>query len=326
MKKQRHFFHASLVGFFLTSFAHATTSVGFDVTGGVKQSGFDMTGKLDVGPQKDWETSFSFAHLYSEIGGQESRTNQFTGGVAHTFDPTLDAHLDITGWKDSINQIHYAGPTLGFTYNWKTSESDKGPDILDVTLDTDIFVYGTEVTASSTTKTIRVGRRLITTVIPPANSVENTTQLHPNLTIEKPLFDEQWTPFITAGHYFYSRDPEALENIAGQPRFALSAGHLNSMISGFLNNNGSTGFTWEIPWDLSFYVSLGASELAIDKTWATSQQVSLNRTFAECLTAKLEWDRVIEEGITTDTISGGLTYKFGSSSTEEKKTSTESNH
>lgn len=323
----------------------AENSLGFDITGGAGQSGYDTTGKLDVGPDRDWETSLSFAHLHTTIG-TASNTNQWTGGMEHEFDPAWESHANVTYWDDTLNDIHYAGPTFGFTYTLKqgggtsvetpgqkkttTDELDddeiinpleerkkdqtnEAKDLLSISLDTDLFIYGTEVDASSTTRTVLNAKthRLVTQVVPPVSGTADTTELHPNLTLDVPLFDAAIVPFVTLGHDFYSRDPAALEALAGRPRFTAAAGQLNTLVAGFVENNGSVGFSYLLPWDLLFNASIGTEQLATDQTWATTQSVSLNRTFFDHLKLKLEWDRAIEDGISTDTIIGGMTWKFG---------------
>ena len=171
--------------------------------------------------------------------------------MEHEFDPAWDSHANITYWKDTLNDIHYAGPTFGFTYTVKQGgasemtapdskkttadeldndevtpqkinpleerkkdKTQEAKDLMSISLDTDLFIYGTEVNASSTTRTVVINRRRVKEVVPPVDGTANTTELHPNLTIEVPLFNEAWIPFVTAGHNFYSRDPAALEALS----------------------------------------------------------------------------------------------------------------
>src|SRR4029077_6651125 len=267
------------------SSVHAANSLGFDVTGGVGTSGMDANGSLDLKPadvKNPYEASLSYAHLYTTVG-TESRTNQYTAGVSHTVDNHWDGHGEVTYWKDNINDIHYAGPTLGVTYTWLTGAgiqsaspltqdddvpSDKnetftepppGDELAAVSLNADLFFYGTEVEASSATRRVFDPKlnRFITKVIPPSSHTERVMQFHPNVTIEKPLFDSTATPYLTAGHYFYSRNPGDIEALAGRPRFAASANQLNGLVGGFLNNNGEIGVRVALPIEVDSDFRLG---------------------------------------------------------------------
>lgn len=345
------------------SIGEATTALGFDVTGGIGTSGFAANGSLDikVDPhEKPWETSLGYTYLHSTVG-TESRTNQYNLGVAHPVDNNGDAHVTGTYWKDTLNDVKYIGPSLGFTYTWNEGDSsttkpkskeESGPktskdfatqyylvedekvksekvkndssekeqesddpkprEIMAISLDMDFFFYSTEVVASSTTRRVfdpRL-RKFVYKTIPGGTGSEKVSQFHPSLTIEKPLFGDAITPFITAGHYFYDKDPGAIENLAGRPLFTASAGHLNSLVGGFLNNNGVLGVRFSLPWDIDTSAQLGAEQSAIDLTWSTSQEVTLTRLFADHLKVKLDWSRAIQAGVSSDLFTGGLSYQF----------------
>jgi hypothetical protein len=191
------------------------------------------------------------------------------------------------------------------------SESE-APEILSATLDADLFAYSTEVIASSTTRKVYDAKlgRYVTEVVPPRTATPSLTQFHPNLTIEKPLFDEALTPYLIYGHYFYSRNPAVIEALAGRPRLAAFAGHLNALVGGFLNNNASVGLKMPWPWEVNFNGQFGFAQSATDNTWATIQEVTLDRTFLKHLKLKLDWSRSIQSGTSEDLFTGGLTYLF----------------
>jgi hypothetical protein len=324
-----------LLGAFLGwSCAYADNSVGFDVSGGVGTSGGDINGSADfkaADSKNPYEATLSIAHQHTTVG-TESRTNQITGGVAHTQDENWDGHMDLTYWKDSINAIHYVGPTGGFTYTWLTGsgvESTPKPtgaaavdetatqpapkdEIAAVSFNADLFFYGTEVVASSTTRRVFDPKlnRFITKLVPPRSGTEKVTQFHPNFTVEKPLLDSQATPYVTAGHYFYSKDPATIETLAGRPRFASSANAINGLVGGFLNNNGEVGVRVAFPWDVDSDFRLGVAQEVTDNTWSTTQGITFTRTFLAHVKAKLDWSRTIQTGVSSDLFTGGLTYTF----------------
>jgi len=181
-----------------------------------------------------------------------------------------------------------------------------------LTLNADLFVYGTEVEASSTTRKVfdRKLNRYVKEVVPPQTGTAKTTQAHPYITHEKPLFDSQATPYLTVGHYFYSKNPAAIEALAGRPRFAASAGRINGLVGGFLNNNGEIGTRVSLPFDLESDFRLGAAQEVTDNTWATTQGVTLTRIFFDHVKVKLDWSRAIQGGVSDDLFTGGVTYTF----------------
>lgn len=320
--------------------AEASDSLGFDVLGGVGTTGFDTTGTLDIKAQdvkNPYTASLSYAHEYTTFD-TPSRTNQYTLGLDHDVDDNWNGHGDLTYWDDSINQIHYGGGTGGVTYTWLEGESPVShkqevakdeeetsaagnemstepaskDEIAALTFNTDLFVYGTEVTASSTTRKVFDEKldRYVKEAVPPETGTAKTTQAHPYFTFEKPLFDSQATPYLTVGHYFYSKDPTAIEALAGRPRFAASADQINGLVGGFLKNNGEIGMRVSLPFDVDSDFRLGAEQEFTDNTWATTQGITLTRTFSDHVKAKLDWSRAIQYGVSDDIFTGGLTYMF----------------
>jgi hypothetical protein len=312
--------------------AHAEGSAGFDVQGGVGTTGFDLSGSLDIKPdpsQKPWEASVSDSYLHTKVG-TESKTNQFVLGVSHEVDANREGHGQLTFGKDSINDVKYAGPTFGVTYTWleggpsaaftpkghaydentadtpNSSEHAEGAESAALTLDADLFFYSTDVSVSS--RTVQVGQRQV--VLRGGSGTVHDTMFHPNVSFEKPLLDETLTPYAIAGHYFYSTDPAAIENVAGRPRFASAAGRLTSLVGGLLENNAEVGIRFLLPAAFAATTRLGAEQTATDRSWATIQGVSLSRRFWEHLKAKLEWTRTIQYGASADLFAGGLTYYF----------------
>ncbi len=311
----------------------ASNSLGFDVLGGVGTSGYGINGSVDLRPatvKSPYEVSVSYSHQHSTIG-TESKTNQITGSLAHAFGDHWQASAQVTGFKDTVNDIHYVGPSLGWTYLW-TNGSDSAPtdtelpssqnemssepaeknEIAAVSINADLFFYGTEVNASSTTRRVfnRRLNRFVQQTVPPSSSEEKITQFHPSITAEKPLFDSNATPYLTYGHYFYSRDPADIEALAGRPRFASSANQLNGLVGGFLNNNAEVGLRASLPWRVESDFRIGAEQEITDNKWATTQGITLSRPVISHMNAKIDWSRVIQSGISSDLFTGGLTYNF----------------
>jgi hypothetical protein len=301
------------------AWALSESSLGFDVLGGIGTDGYGINGNLGL-PSNDasasTQLSLSYAYQYTTVE-TPSRTNQYTFGLAHTVDDSLEGHGTVTSWDDSLNDIHYAGPSFGFTYTWNEAgdsgvKEPSGDEIASLSLNSDLFLYETDVIASSTTRKVfnAVLKKYVTTVIPAGTPSANTTQFHPSLTFEVPLFEQVATPYLTYGHYFYSQNPDILENLVGRPRFSGSANQLNGLVGGFLNNNAEIGIRFSLPADFQLTPRFGTEQLATDNTWAITQGVELDWTFWKHWTSKLEWARSIEEGVSLDVFTGGLTYAF----------------
>jgi hypothetical protein len=316
--------------------AYAENSLGFDVLAGVGTSGFDANGDVDVKPEgvkNPYEVSLSFARQYT-TAITTSRTNQYTLGLDHDHDAHWNGRGDLTYWKDTINNIHYGGGTVGLTYTWTDAVTLSSPksslkdaaasedetstepapknEIASLTFNVDVFGYGTEVEASSTTRRVFDAKlnRYVKKVVPPQSSTVKTTQIHPCITFEKPLFDAEATPYLTAGHYFYSTDPKTIEALTGRPRFASSVTRIDGLVGGFLKNNGEVGLRITLPLSIDSDFRLGADQEVSDNRWATTQGVTLSRLFLDHLRLKLDWNRGIQNGVSDDIFSTGLTYTF----------------
>ncbi len=318
--------------------AWASSSVGFDVSSGVGTFGSMIEGALDLPSRKTsppMQISLSYANQHS-TSGTDSRSNQYTFGLSQKADDHLEGHGSLNYWKDTVNDIHYIGPSLGFTYTWlepgapsaaekpdvapeaptaegPTLESKPEPnETAALSINADIFLYGTEISASSTTRRVfdPTTHRFVDKTIPGGTGDVHVTQFHPSITFEVPLWESALTPSLTAGHYFYSKNPAALEGLTGRPRFSGSANQINGLVGGFLNNNGEADLHFTLPGKLETTTRIGAEQSATDNKWATTQGVTLNRTFFDHLTAKLDWSRAIQAGNSSDVFTGGLTYGF----------------
>ncbi len=313
----------------LSGSAWCQNSIGFGVSGGVGYWGYDANSSLEIQPDrrlKPWEIFADVSTQHTTIG-TESRSNQIIGGLSHAMNDNWEFNGRLTYWKDTLNDLHYVGPTVGFTFVWnkegepippefslaRPSENDLSatapppPDeILAVSLSSDFFFYATEVRTSSLTFTL-FGRHF---TVPPRQGTAHVNQIHPNVIIEAPLWEFRITPYLMAGHFFYSHDPAEIEDLAGRPIFAASANQLNGLIAGFLNNNGEAGVRLIGPLHLQFSARLGADQLATDNTWATLQGLAVARKFWNCVRMKVDWARSIQSGISSDVWGGTVTYEF----------------
>ena len=283
------------------------------------------------------QVSLSYAYQHAKII-TESKATQYTLGLSNKVDSHLEGHGTLNYWNDSLNDVHYAGPSMGLTYTWTKAEtpamaahaegseekqapSAEGPTLESrpppdeaaaLTFNSDLFIYGTDISASPTLRRVRdpVTHRLVNKVIAGGTADVHLTQLHPSMTFELPLFDQALTPSVTAGHYFYSRDPGDFEALIGRPRFSGSANQINGLVGGFLNNNAEAALEFTLPGDIDTSARLGTDQIATDQTWAITQGVTFNYTLWDHLKAKLDWSRSIQSGISSDIFTGGLTYQF----------------
>lgn len=310
---------------------NAASSAGGSYTGGKNYEGFGFKGRLDLDPKGTWEANASFAHVQS-TGTSISESNEISGGLDYSLNDSWAFHGSLTGWKDKINFIHYFGPTFGVTFNWNRSVPEQGarlkssqpdgsdtpdhlenesPDnILSVTLSVDYFAYGTDVQTSSRTVTIHQKNRRERLVIPPQQTQVTVDQIHPSIEIEKPLFDANVTPYISAGVYRYSKDPSLIEALAGRPRFSAQAGRLNSLVGGFQKKSWEVGTEIDFPGDINLHGSFGKSQSATDLTWSKVGDIDLSHTFIDCLKIRAEWNRAIQNSESLTLWTGEATYLF----------------
>jgi hypothetical protein len=247
--------------------------------------------------------SADVATLHSLVG-TETRSDQVVVGLSHTIDSHWSFNGRLTHWKDTFNDVDYVGPSLGGTYI--VSAAPEEDEIAAISLNSDFFFYETE--ARSSSSTIVVNRRR--EAVPARQGTVHVDQYHPSLQIETPLWDSLVTPYVKAGHSFYSRDPSAIEDLAGQPIFSAMSNRLNSLVSGFLYNDGEVGLRWAAPLRCSVTFELGADNLATDKSWTTLQSIGVSRLFWGSWRTEFSWTRTIQTGISNDLFAGTLAYVF----------------
>lgn len=287
-----------------------SNSVGFTVSGGQGDSGYSIDGTVGIPPKAETaatQVSLDYAYLHTQIG-TESVSRQYTLGLSHKADEDLEGHGSLTYWNDSLNDIHYAGPSFGTTYTW----NDAGDEIAALGVDSDIFIYGTDVSASSTTRRVLnpITNRLVKEVVPGGQANVQMTQFRPSLNLEVPFADHRVTPSVTYSHAFYSRNPNDFETLVGRPRFSSSVNSINGLVAGFFNDTVEGDLALLLPAGFEVDGRLGVAQSATDWTWATTQSATITRTFFDHVTAKLDWSRAIQSGISYDIYTGGLTYFF----------------
>jgi len=300
---------------------------GLNISGGNGQSGSEVFGSVDFGhygigdtsfgsvrndPIRDWTLAVDYVHSHSNSQGSESRTDEYSGRILHaTPDDTWEFEIGAAHWYDAINLISYLGPSVGISYNWKREDPD-APPYVKFTANGDFYNYTASVPFSAGQQIIvRAGRRKNKVInLPPGTTELETQQLHPNFRVDVPLFNEHLTPFLAAGHYYYTQDPGNIEAISGRPRFGGSAGQLNSLTGGFLENTANVGTAIALPWDIDCMVSFGESQQATDDDWGQNYEVTLTQLYFDHLKPRLDWTQSILDGFTTNVYTVGLSWLF----------------
>jgi hypothetical protein len=305
--------------------ARADASLGGDFTTGQGYRGYDAKGDLDLDPKGIYSINALYSHVHSTVG-TETKSNQGVLGLDHAVEDDWDFRASLTGWKDDISDVKYVGPSFGFSYTLyrddgsrnelrpsrtgADGERDSADRALVVVYNSDLFFYQTGVNASSETITEKSGRTTKKIAVPALDSIVSLFQFHPTLEFDIPLFGGKVTPSISAGHYFYSKDPGLIEQRAGEPYFASSAGGLNGLVGGLFLNNGQVALDLRLPWDIKLRGTLGAEQSASDNTWSTTQGAALTDVFFDRVKASLSWARSIQDGVPQDLFTGGLTVLF----------------
>lgn len=306
----------------------ADNSVTGDWTTGNGYRGWDGRARTDLGTDDAWAVLGGFAWAHSKQG-TESFSKQADLGVERNPDDNWSFRGTATAWKEYISGVDYVGPSWGFTYlataahrrrrrPFKEAEQrqpgeplsnrEKSPpdELWGLSFDNDMFFY--EAPAVNQSKTVKVGKT--TVAVPPLPSSVSLAQWHPYVEAEKPLFNQAVTPSVTLGHYFYTRNPGVIEERAGQPRFAASAGSLGSLASGLFKNTAQAAVDFALPLRLRFHAALGAEQDAADSAWATTQELSLKSSFDDWASLLGKWDRTIQYGTTSDIYTVGLSFYF----------------
>ena len=290
--------------------ARADSFLGGDWTTGRGYRGFDVKGGVNLDERGDWETDASFAYAHSNTG-TESRSRQATVALVHTLDDHWSSRASMTGWRDSLNNVQYFGPSAGITYAAFDRPDDRvegahGKQWLRVSFDADLFVYQA---GQTSLRTIKISRTKSATV-PAAQGTVSLAQWHPYLLVERPLANESVTPWVEIGHDFYSKNPAIIEARSGNPNFSSSAGSLNGLVGGLLYTTGSVGLNLSLPLHLKATASLGVEQESSNNQWATTQGAGLSSMFWEHIKIGASWARSIQDSVPTDLVSGGVTWLF----------------
>jgi hypothetical protein len=290
--------------------ARAESFLGGDWTTGRGYRGFDVKGGLDLDERGDWEADAAFAYAHSN-SGTESRSRQATLALVHTLDDHWTSRAGMTGWRDSLNNVQYFGPSAGITYAAFDRPDDRvegarGKQWLRVSFDADLYVYQA---GQTNLRTIKISRTK-TAVVPASPGTVSLAQWHPYLLVERPFAGESLTPWVQVGHDFYSKNPSIIEARSGRPQYSSSAGSLNGLVGGLLDTTGEVGLNLALPARFKATASLGVERQAADNHWATTQGAGLSRVFWDRLKLGGSWARSIQDGLAQDLVSGGLTWFF----------------
>ena len=291
--------------------ARADGFLGGDWTSGRQYRGFDVKGGLDLDARGDWEADATFAYAHSN-SGTESRSRQATLAFAHVMDDHWSSRAGVTGWRDSLNDVQYFGPSFGITYAAfdrpdDSVEGARGKEWLRVSFDADFFVYQAAQTTAA--KIIKISRTS-SAVIPAGQGGVSLAQWHPYVLVERPLADGRIVPWGSIGHDFYSKNPSVIEARSGTPQFSASAGSLNGLVGGLLETTVSAGLNLTLPAKLKATASFGLEKQSTDGHWATTQGAGLSRLFWDRCKLSASWARSIQDGVPQDLVTAGGSLYF----------------
>lgn len=284
--------------------ALALGSFGGDWTTGNGYRGWDVKGDTDFDKDGKWGGSASYAYAHSNTG-TESRSNQFTAGINHTLDEQWGSRASFTGWEDTINDVQYVGPSFGFTLT-RYADPEAVDESYKIAFDNDLFLYKAQTPSS---RLIRFRRRLALTS--PSLGSASMGEWRPQLNFEKPLpFAPKVIPWTTVSHYFYTKNPDIIEQRAGQPRFSAYSNSVSGLANGLFNNTATVGVDVKLPAHLRLSVALGVEQQATDNTWSTTQSAGITGLFFDHWHANLSWNRTIQDGLPQDLVTAGSAWWF----------------
>lgn len=259
--------------------------------------GKHFDGSLDFSSEQAWTADATFELVHSMLAYEDSETSLVTLGLSHPLDENNNARVAVSFWADTANKIYYVGPTFEYNHLWLNEQSHA--ETLKLTLDVDLFFYAA---AEGDGFTIVSG-------IPPTVT---TTQIHPSLMLEKPLFDFFLTPFVTYGHYFYTTDPAAILDSLSQAAVSFSSiSGIYAMTGGFLKNTWTLGSFVSLGQTTRLRGEFGRAQSDLDSSWATIYSVRLEQMlFNYHWRLSLGWNHVSQQNLPVDFGSVGLGCAF----------------
>ncbi|MBI3556090.1 MAG: hypothetical protein HY074_07490 [Deltaproteobacteria bacterium] len=293
--------------------ALAKPHIGLTETAARGYSSTEADGSFHLDEKAQWDADVTFTHTNSTTSGNLSTANEFMFGATDFLDDANDWRGAIDYWNDTTNKIRYVGPTASYTHTWfETQGRVQDQDTVEtwgLTLDLGLNFYSADVDVTSNGKEVRKGTP---NVVTKAASV-TTTQFHPSLTLEHAFYDEALVPFITAGHYFYSVDPNTLESAVNKVGVRLSPAStagVDVLVGGFIKNSWALGTVVVVAPKTKLKLEYGRNQSATDDTWSTAYSVKVEHTFGERWRGSLGWSHAVQQDVPIEFGTLGLAYLF----------------
>lgn len=236
----------------------------------------------------------------------------------------LKAGLDFS--NDSVNQILYAGPDLGFTYTDQEQgalararaksggeDDEYAGEVWSLGFSAPIHGYAVNLGANSNqgfTKSSKNSGGVPYVLVTNSGDLY-VTQFYPDITLTAPLLSGELTPSILYGHDFYSKDPGVIATVINR-RFSLGRGgnRVGNLVGALYTDTITASLNVKLPYRLSLSGSYGASQLISPFVWAVTADAYLTAVFNASYSGKLGWTDSAEEGASSPQALASLTMDF----------------
>jgi hypothetical protein len=286
--------------------ARASDSV--EVRGGLGPGIWSSGGTVDLDLGSAW--SMTAANDYTAVSGTAAPS--LTDLAALNFS---DQYTDAWAFKagadfsnDSLNQIIYAGPDLGFTYTADRAAADKGDQAGAVddgtlwSLSFDAAINGYAVNLGANTSAGVTAATKKTDGVPYTVTTDErnltVTQFYPNLTLELPCFGGVLVPSILYGQDFYDQNPAVIAYVINR-RFELGNGsyRVGNLTGALYTETVSASLLWNLPYQWTLDASFGESQMIAPYAWAATTEVNLGAQLTQTFSVKLGWSDTVELGV-----------------------------
>jgi hypothetical protein len=265
---------------------------------------------------------------YTAVSGTSapSSTNLSALDFLDAYDSSLQFKAGLDFSNDSINQILYAGPDLGFTYTDLVAgaaaaagakagdgEDEDASTLWNLGFSAPIHGYSVNLGVNANQGFTKAKKNSggVSYVIVTNQSSLDVTQFYPNLTLEVPVLEGAVVPSLLYGHDFYNDDPGAIAEVINR-RFSQGngGGRVGNLVGALYTDTLTAALVVKLPCKLSLSGSFSESQLISPYIWAVSADAYVNAELGESYSAKLGWMDSVEAGAASPQAAGSVTWNF----------------
>jgi hypothetical protein len=284
------------------------------------------SGSQDFGAKSAWTLSATEDHTDESTPGSPSRTDLASLELADTYSPAWTCKIGADFSNDSVNQILYAGPDLGVTWNdlkpRVRGRKAAGPAQADdadaatwwsLAFDASIHGYDVNLGAnqqSGVSRKTKLYNGGVPYTVQTTGSLD-VTQFYPNLACSVPLAGGSVVPELLYGHDFYSEDPGTIATVVNR-RFSAGSGNarVGNLVGALYTDTLTASLGLKLFWGLALAASWSESQLISPYVWASTAEASVTAPLGQSLSVRLGWTDTTVEGQATPEGEAAVTASF----------------